>query len=317
MSVNGGTPEATVAWRAVACYVVVAYGGMWLLSLSFWLNDNGLQVRWAGLVLVVAMWVPAVATVVTCRFVTHEPFLARAGLTMRLRRSRGTAPTWQAVLRYSAIAVGIFLAFAVVVAVADAALGLRTDITLGGYLERTRASAPLGGVPDAVLLLGLAVNLVLGLLLINPLAALGEEIGWRGWLHTALLPLGQVRAVVLTGVIWGLWHAPVMLLGYNYPLLPGWLAMFVFVVPCVLLSAVLGWLRTVSGSTIPAAYGHGAFNGLAGVVIIALPAAGVDANGAIYGMFGAVGMVVAAVAITVVVAVRPGAGGRTGTSPRR
>lgn len=36
--------------------------------------------------------------------------------------------------------------------------------------------------------------------------ALGEELGWRGYLHDALRPLGKLRQMVILGVIWGLWH---------------------------------------------------------------------------------------------------------------
>jgi hypothetical protein len=47
--------------------------------------------------------------------------------------------------------------------------------------------------------------------------ALGEELGWRGYLLVLLLPLGTLRAVLLTGTIWGVWHAPFILMGHNYP----------------------------------------------------------------------------------------------------
>ncbi len=304
MSVERGTERKTVAWLAVACYLAVAYLGMWALCIPFWLNENGLRVGWAGLVLVVAMWVPALASWVTCRFVTHESWPRRVGLTMRLRGRAGTTPTWAVVLRYSGLAIAVFLGFFVVVAVADALLGLPTDPSLGGYLERTRSMAAVGSIPDVVLLAGFALNVILGLLLINPAAALGEEIGWRGWLYPALLPLGRVRAVVLTGVIWGLWHAPIMLIGYNYPTLPGWVATLAFIVPCVLLSVVLGWLRTASGSVVPAAYGHGAFNAFAGLAVGALPAAEVQANTVLYGLFGVVGVVIGAVLIAAAMFVR-------------
>ena len=51
---------------------------------------------------------------------------------------------------------------------------------------------------------------------INGLFAFGEEYGWRGFLMDELRPLGAVRANLLTGVLWGLFHAPIILLGYNF-----------------------------------------------------------------------------------------------------
>lgn len=46
----------------------------------------------------------------------------------------------------------------------------------------------------------------------------GEEFGWRVYLQERLLPwLGTKKGVIILGIIWGLWHAPVIAAGYNYP----------------------------------------------------------------------------------------------------
>jgi CAAX amino terminal protease family. len=47
--------------------------------------------------------------------------------------------------------------------------------------------------------------------------AFGEEFGWRGYLLPKLLPLGEVKAAVIVGLIWGPWHLPVLIVGLNYP----------------------------------------------------------------------------------------------------
>ena len=48
--------------------------------------------------------------------------------------------------------------------------------------------------------------------LMNSLFALGEEIGWRGWLWIRLQPYGQLVSILVSGVVWGIWHAPLVLL---------------------------------------------------------------------------------------------------------
>ena len=101
--------------------------------------------------------------------------------------------------------------------------------------------------------------------LINTIPALGEEIGWRGWLLPKLLPLGPVPAILVSGVIWGAWHAPLVLLGYNYPTAPGWLGVLAMIGMCTLVGGVFGWLRLRSGSVWPAALAHGSFNAAAGL----------------------------------------------------
>ncbi len=103
---------------------------------------------------------------------------------------------------------------------------------------------------------------------INTLPAAGEEIGWRGYLFPRLLDrLGPGLAVLVSGVIWGLWHAPLILLGYNYPSNPvlGLAAMCVFTTG---IGAILAWLAQRGGSIWPAALGHGALNAAAGGFMI-------------------------------------------------
>jgi hypothetical protein len=81
-----------------------------------------------------------------------------------------------------------------------------------------------------------------------------EEWGWRGFLLPRLLPLGTWPALVLSGVIWGLWHLP----GYVGPgRRPGLAPFLVF---CVLLGILLGRLRMATGSVWPATVAHAAYN---------------------------------------------------------
>jgi membrane protease YdiL (CAAX protease family) len=105
--------------------------------------------------------------------------------------------------------------------------------------------------------------------LVNMLAAIGEELGWRGYLWARLEPLGPRRAALLIGVIWGVWHAPLIAMGYNYPESPvlGPLLMVGFTVAY---GVILAWLRARSGSVWPAALAHGAINAEAGAVAVFL-----------------------------------------------
>ena len=38
-----------------------------------------------------------------------------------------------------------------------------------------------------------------------------KELGWRGYLLPKLMPLGEKKALLISGLIWGLWHAPQVL----------------------------------------------------------------------------------------------------------
>ena len=126
--------------------------------------------------------------------------------------------------------------------------------------------------PAAVLLLaGLWGALVAGWT-INGLFAMGEEYGWRGLMWDELRAGGPLRANVIIGVVWGLWHAPLIVQGYNYPGFPalGVLAMVAF---CIGMSFVLTAVRELTGSLIPVAAAHGMLNGIAPLLLMLTPGA--------------------------------------------
>jgi membrane protease YdiL (CAAX protease family) len=113
----------------------------------------------------------------------------------------------------------------------------------------------------------LAFTLVLP---INAIFTFGEEFGWRGYLLPKLLPLGSVSAAVISGAIWGLWHAPLIVLdSYNYPGYPWW-GVLMMVLFCVEVGIVQAWLRYRSGSIWPAVLSHAALNGQAGFALLML-----------------------------------------------
>ncbi len=121
-------------------------------------------------------------------------------------------------------------------------------------------------VLSMVLLLG--ASLLAGVS-INALFAFGEEIGWRGYLVHRLLGNNFYVQVVAIGLIWGLWHAPlIFVLGYNYPGFKGWVALIVFILFTVSVTYVLNNLRLLSGSVFPAVLAHGTLNALGGLMAL-------------------------------------------------
>jgi hypothetical protein len=89
----------------------------------------------------------------------------------------------------------------------------------------------------------------------------GEEYGWRGYLLPRLLPLGEIRASVLLGVIWGLWHLPLLLAGLNYPGVNVWLAILTFLFVTVAVSFAYTWFYVASsGSVLVTAVFHASTN---------------------------------------------------------
>lgn len=125
-------------------------------------------------------------------------------------------------------------------------------------------SLPLTG-PLVLLVMLLAGALAGGT--INLLFGLGEELGWRGMLLHLTRGWGLGPHVLFTGLVWGLWHAPLILGGHNYPDHPVAGVLFM----CLLTTAMalpLVWVRIRSGCIWAAALMHGTINGVAGASVL-------------------------------------------------
>jgi uncharacterized protein len=92
------------------------------------------------------------------------------------------------------------------------------------------------------------------------LSAAGEEIGWRGYMLTRLIAARIPAPIFISGLIWGLWHTPLILSGQYasgpHPLLSA----MVFVGTVVGIGFVFAWLRLSSGSIWPCIWAHGVWN---------------------------------------------------------
>lgn len=112
---------------------------------------------------------------------------------------------------------------------------------------------------------------IIGAMLVGPtlnaIPALGEELGWRGFLYKELRPLGFWTSSLIIGVIWGFWHLPLIIQGFNYPEAPV-AGIFMMVLFTVLLSPIFNHIREQSDTVITAAAFHGTVNAIAGLPLL-------------------------------------------------
>lgn len=113
---------------------------------------------------------------------------------------------------------------------------------------------------------------ILPIVLINSVVLIlfvsGEEIGWRGFIQNqAIERYGSVVGILLLGVVWGIWHAPVALRGYNLSA-HFWVEAFVlYPFMCICYSFPLAFLTLQSGSIWPALFFHATNNALGSIGI--------------------------------------------------
>jgi membrane protease YdiL (CAAX protease family) len=110
---------------------------------------------------------------------------------------------------------------------------------------------------------------------LSSVSAAGEEFGWRGYMLTRLVTLFGPWALPLSGVIWGLWHVPLILSGIYATGPNPWTSALLFVVALTAGGVLIGWLRLRSGSVWPAVLAHASWNVvIQGVFDWATPASG-------------------------------------------
>lgn len=122
---------------------------------------------------------------------------------------------------------------------------------------------------------------------INMFAALGEEIFWRGYLLEKLKRHGIIKMSFLIGLIWGVWHIPLILIGYNYPYTPLW-GIILMPLLTIAISPLLFYFK-IKGKAImfPAAF-HGTMNAAAGISQLVY----INSSPLILGSTGLIGIIV-------------------------
>jgi membrane protease YdiL (CAAX protease family) len=291
------TRASTLDRRGIAGFILLAYGLAWLAVSPLWLSGQGLRHPLALPLITAMMFTPSLATLIVTRFISRPPEGIRTATGLRLGKGRGWGWywlfAWLGVLLLAAATPFVGALFGLY------ALDLKEFSGFRAALEAAGAGAALAQVPVQAILLAQLAMLPLAPL-INAIPTFGEEWGWRGYLLPRLLPLGQWPALILSGVIWGLWHAPVILLGYNYPAHPavGWLLM---VGMCVVWGILFGWTRLATGSVWPAVIAHGALNGAAGMVNV-LFREGTAFDSALVGVTGVTGWILPLLVIGLLVA---------------
>jgi membrane protease YdiL (CAAX protease family) len=188
---------------------------------------NGL-VRWLSLIAAL-MFVPTTASVVA-RLTLKEDF---SDVSFRFGGRRGRNAILQALVLPALIG---FVAYGIAWTTGLIGFGM-PPTGLGGWVAT------------------IAALLVLNLVLVS-----GEEIGWRGYMLTRLIDAGVPRPVLMSGVIWGLWHVPLFLWGGFVQGVPSLLATALLMVLTPSLGYVLARMRLETGSVWPAIALHAAWN---------------------------------------------------------
>jgi membrane protease YdiL (CAAX protease family) len=241
---NGGAVMSKQTW-GVAWYLAIAFGLAW----GVWeaVIRSGVSVlSWEfQLFCLPGAFAPAIACFVVRKWITREGF-ADAGLGLHLRRWPYYLLAWLLPLAV----VGAITAEAMVSGIAQ------PDFTLASAIAAHPAGRDISGMSQIGLLV---IPQLMATALIAIPVLWGEEFGWRSYLQQRLFPGRPVAAAVATGLIWGAWHLPVTLRGYDFPDHPV-LGSALLTLAAVLLAYIFGWIRERSGSIWASSLAHSSTN---------------------------------------------------------
>ena len=239
----------------------------------------------------VYMFVPAISVLIIKKLI-HKEAIVR-DLLISFKINKWFVFAWFIMPIVIFVSLGISLLFP----------GITYDPEMTGMLTRMQSmmtpeeyekiaeqmQASLQSMPINPVWLSLIQGLIAGIT-INPVAAFGEELGWRGFLLHEFRNMKFLKASLIIGFIWGIWHAPMILMGHNYPQHPeaGILMMTIF---CMLLSPLLMYITIKAKSVIAAAIAHGTMNAIAGISVMMIKG-GNDLNAGITGLAGFIAIIV-------------------------
>lgn len=235
-------------------YLAFAFGFTWIIFFAYifsgniWMADGTLSGMDQFVCL--AMLFPALAALLT-RYVTKEGFAVTGRDSLLLGISFRDGKWIYFVLAMILPWVYFELGYAFILLLSPKAF----DASYPTILEITEQERPIIYIqPLAMMISGV----------IGSFAAFGEEAGWRGYMMPKMIKLwGVKKAVIIGGILWGIWHWPLTYVGHNfgrdyfgYPF-TGFAAMCVM---CVFMGMILTFLTYKSGSIWPAAFLHAVNN---------------------------------------------------------
>ena len=244
--------DKKVQLKRLIIYLVLAFGLAWVYEFIFigngfiWDMEDPDSTRLISLISL-GMLAPAIAHVLTRTF-TKEGFkpAGKDSMMLGINLSDGK---WK-----------IFLFAILIPLVYSATADLLICLSTPGVFDT--AVLPASGMPNSMSLL-IPLSAVSNGVIVS-FAAFGEEFGWRAYMMPKLRSvMGRYPALILGGIIWGLWHAPLTCVGHNfgtdYPGFP-YVGIIIMCLYCILLGGILTYVTEKTGSVWPAAFLHGVNN---------------------------------------------------------
>ncbi|NDP20948.1 MAG: CPBP family intramembrane metalloprotease [Paludibacter sp.] len=240
------------------------------------------------------MFIPAICVVIVKKIILKENL--KSDLFISFKINKWFFVAWLIMPIISFCTLGISLLFPDVT-YSSGMTGLierYKELLTPEQIEQMKTS--LAALPVNAIWITLLQGLAAGIT-INAVAAFGEELAWRGFLLQQFKEMSFLKASLVIGFIWGIWHAPLILMGHNYPQHPQ-IGVFMMTILCILITPIFIYLTIKAKSVIAAAIAHGTMNATAGISIM-LIAGGNDLTVGMTGLTGFIALAVFLIGIFV------------------
>ncbi len=274
--------------KKILLFILLTFFIDWALVFLF--ITMGGKVDSIGIMLLGAayMFVPMIVTIVIQKAILKQPLAQPLGISFKVNRWFFVA--WFLPLIIAFAVMGVSLLIPGVTFTPDMSGFMDSLASTLSPEQMEQARQQLASMPVHPVWLIVALALISGTTT-NAILGFGEELGWRGFLLKELGFMGFWKSSALIGFIWGVWHAPLILLGLNYPQNPQ-LGVLLMTAWTILIAPLFSYIRIKSRSVIAASIFHGAINAVPGLAII-LIAGGSDLT---VGLTGLAGFIVFALA---------------------
>jgi len=243
----------TIDRKGILAYLLITFGITYAIELALILpgfRADGVPQFLGQLVIAGVMWVPALATLLTIKLVTHEPLRS---LNLRFGPLR---PYLTAALVVPATYALIYgLTWLLGLGQPDWQMNALRSLLTGAGADSSTLPQPAVFWPILFLVSSLVAPFI------NSIFGLGEEIGWRGFLVPELAKVTNFAGVALiSGAMWAVYHFPVLIFADYNAGTPVWFGLGCFTLGVIAESFIYAWLTLRSGSLWPAAFLHGSHN---------------------------------------------------------
>lgn len=256
-------PEQKLMKKKALYFVVLTFFFSYLLAGTYYLLGGRIESSGFLYMAIFYMFIPMIMVIILQKFV-YKDSLKVLGLNFKLNRWWLVA--WLLPLFLSLLTFEISLIMP----------SVHFSPGMEGFIARLSGSLTpeqlemlkiqIESAPYLIFISAIIQGLIYGPT-INAVAAFGEEYGWRGFLQKQYSYLSFWKMSLIIGIIWGLWHAPIIIQGYNYPQNPV-LGVFMMIGFTVLLTPLISYIRIRSESVIAAAIMHGCINATAGLSLL-------------------------------------------------